>query len=88
MENKHEEYQDNMNPTEDYNLGDGIGGEEIYNKLEGKWHDIENAYRNRYANLTDEDVQYEDGRLVDMLDRIGSRRGVSRHEIRTEIENW
>jgi hypothetical protein len=77
-----EEYNDEYNPGEDYD----VQGE--YDSLEEKWYAIEDEYRERYSDVTDDDVYYEGSRFDDMLANLGRRRGKTRHEIRTEIENW
>lgn len=61
---------------------------EDYTDLEDKWYKIEGDYRNRYADLTDEDVRVKSGRFDETLERISRRRSKSRREIRSEIENW
>jgi hypothetical protein len=88
MENRSDDYQDNMNPAEDYDRRDEFLKEDIYTALEEKWYGISKEYGNRYTSLTDEDLSYEPGRFGDMLDRIGDRRGKTRMEIREEIERW
>jgi hypothetical protein len=76
-----EDYNDRFNPTED-NITS-----ENYN-LEDKWYGIQQEYRNRYMDITDEDADVEPGRFDLTIDRIGRRRGKTPREIRTEIENW
>ncbi len=56
--------------------------------LEDKWYDIEDEYRTKYSELTNDDVYYDQGRFIEMLERIGKKRGKTRQQIRKEIENW
>lgn len=54
----------------------------------GRWYEIEEEYRERYKDLTDEDVAVNEDRFDDTVDRIARRRGQTPAEIRAEIENW
>lgn len=56
--------------------------------LEKRWYEIEDDYRSRHKDITDDDVQVEDGKFDDTINRIAKRRGKSSQEIRNEIENW
>lgn len=80
--NDEEDYNDAYNPTEDYNVQDD------YQVLEDRWYEIEDEYRDRYTDITDEDILVEPGRFDLTLDRIGRRRGLTISEVRSEIENW
>ena len=88
MEKGHGNYDEAEKYNEDYSLDGNIGTRDEYDVLEDKWYEIEEEYRTQYSDLTDEDLYYEDGRFNEMLDNIGRRRGRTRNEIRTEIENW
>jgi hypothetical protein len=88
MEKGHGNYDEAEKYNEDYSLDGNIGTRDEYDVLEDKWYEIEEEYRTQYSDLTDEDLYYEDGRFNEMLDNIGRRRGRTRSEIRTEIENW
>ncbi len=59
-----------------------------YEELEDKWYEIENEYRSRYSDITDNDANVEPGRFDKTIDRIGRRRGKSPGEVQDEIENW
>ncbi|MDT7827584.1 hypothetical protein RQM65_02755 [Pricia sp. S334] len=59
-----------------------------YEDLEDQWYEIEDEYRTRYSDITDEDVKVEPGRFDRTVDRIARRRGKTPNEIRDEIDNW
>ncbi len=59
-----------------------------YGDLEDKWYEIQNDYRGRYTDITDNDAKVEPGRFDRTMDRIGRRRGKSPGEVQDEIENW
>jgi len=79
-EHSNDEYEDTVS-EDDYESID-------YQNLEDKWYAIEDEYRARYADLTEDDVAVTSGSFHETVDRIGRRRGRTRREIRTEIENW
>ena len=56
--------------------------------LEDKWYGMENDYKKKYPNLTDEDVNVEPNNFWKTIKRIGYRRGKSFQEILNEIKNW
>ncbi|WP_255462713.1 general stress protein CsbD [Galbibacter sp. BG1] len=56
--------------------------------LEKKWKSIKGEYRGEYQSVTDEDVNYNDGDFEGMLDRLSRRRGISRSQVKDEIDNW
>jgi uncharacterized protein YjbJ (UPF0337 family) len=85
---KYRNYDDNEERNDEFTGQSANKTSEDYNKLEDKWYEIEGDYRNRYGDLTDEDVRVNSGRFDETLERISRRRGKSRREIRSEIENW
>lgn len=64
--------------------GKSAGAENVL----GRWYEIEEAYRERYNDLTDDEVAVVEGRFDDTVDRIARRRGQTPAEILAEIENW
>ncbi|QLE03169.1 general stress protein CsbD [Galbibacter sp. BG1] len=49
---------------------------------------MKGEYRGEYQSVTDEDVNYNDGDFEGMLDRLSRRRGISRSQVKDEIDNW
>lgn len=56
--------------------------------IEMRWQEIENNYRRRYPNLTDEDLNYREGEFNTMTDRIADKTNRSRQEVHDEIWEW
>lgn len=59
-----------------------------YEDLEDRWYEIETDYRERYPDLSDNDVNVEAGRFDKTLDRIGRRTDRSPDQVRQDIQNW
>ncbi len=55
---------------------------------ESRWKDIEDDYRKRYPNVTDEDVNYQSDGFDDMTGRIAKRTNRNREDVNNEIRDW
>ncbi|RXJ44356.1 hypothetical protein [Gelidibacter gilvus] len=55
---------------------------------ESRWKDIEEDYRKRYPNITDEDVNYRLDGFDDMTGRIAKRTNRNREDVNNEIRDW
>jgi uncharacterized protein YjbJ (UPF0337 family) len=53
------------------------------NKLQfkGKWHELKGKLRQRFADLTDNDVNYVEGQEEEFLGHLQKRLGKSQQEI-------
>jgi len=50
-------------------------------KLKGTWNDIKGRAKRQYANLTDDDLMYEEGKDDELVGRIQKRIGKSKDEV-------
>lgn len=57
-------------------------------QLEGKWKQMKGEFKMKYANLTDDDLKYSEGKFDEMLGRLQERTGKDKEELRKEIKNW
>jgi len=55
-------------------------------KLEwqGKWNEIKGKVKQAYADLTDDDLRYEEGKDDELLGRLQQKTG----KARDELVNW
>jgi uncharacterized protein YjbJ (UPF0337 family) len=60
------------------------------NKLEikGDWKFIKGKLKQKWAQLTDDDLQYLKGKQDELLGRIQKRTGESREAVENAIENY
>jgi len=58
------------------------------NKLQvkGNWNEIKGKLKQRYADLTDDDLTFAEGKEDELLGRLQQRLGKSEEEIRRAIE--
>ena len=69
--------------------GDGTPNQPIttMTKLEmkGSWNDIKGKLKQKYAQLTDDDLLFEEGKEDELLGRLEKKVGRSKEEIRQAI---
>jgi uncharacterized protein YjbJ (UPF0337 family) len=53
-------------------------------KLNGAWNDVKGKAKKQYANLTDDDLMYEEGKDDELVGRIQKKIGKSKDE----VINW
>lgn len=58
------------------------------NKLEikGDWNTTKGKLKQQWANLTDDDLQYAEGKEEELLGRIQKRTGKSREEVEKAVK--
>lgn len=59
-------------------------------KLEtkGNWNEIKGKLKQKYAQLTDDDLTFAEGKEDELLGRLQQRLGRKKEEIRREIEEF
>ena len=50
-------------------------------ELKGRWNEIKGKAKQSYANLTDDDLRYEEGKDDEPLDRLQQKTGKTRDEV-------
>ncbi len=56
-------------------------------KLKGTWNEAKGKLKQQYANLTDDDLKYEEGLEDELLGRLQKKTGKSIDEIRKALES-
>ena len=58
------------------------------NKLNmvGNWNEIAGKLKQKYANLTDDDLLFQEGKEDELLGRLQQKIGKTKEQIRTLIE--
>jgi uncharacterized protein YjbJ (UPF0337 family) len=56
-------------------------------QIKGSWKEIQGKLKQKYAQLTDNDLMFMEGKEDEMLGRIQKRIGKSKEEIKREIES-
>ena len=55
-------------------------------KMKGSWNEVKGKLKQKYADLTDDDLMFAEGKEEELFGRLQQRLGKSKEEIRKEIE--
>ncbi len=50
-------------------------------ELKGRWNEVKGKLKQAYADLTDDDLEYEEGKDDELLGRLQQKTGKSRDEL-------
>ena len=53
-------------------------------KFKGNWNELKGKIKQKYANLTDNDLMYEEGKEDELLGRLQKKTGKTKQE----LKNW
>ena len=56
--------------------------------LKGNWHQIKGKLKQKYGQLTDDDLTFAEGKEEELLGRLQKRLGKSKEDVRREIEQF
>ncbi len=56
-------------------------------QLKGNWNEIKGKLKQKYGQLTDQDLTFAEGKEDELLGRLQKRLGRAKDELRAEIEN-
>lgn len=57
-------------------------------ELKGNWNEIKGKLKQKYAQLTDDDLTFVEGKEDELLGRMQQRLGKNKDELRREIEEF
>ncbi|HEY5892553.1 MAG TPA: CsbD family protein [Chthoniobacterales bacterium] len=57
-------------------------------EIKGNWNEIKGKLKQKYAQLTDDDLTFAEGKEDELLGRLQQRLGKNKEEIRREIEQF
>lgn len=57
-------------------------------ELKGNWNEIKGKLKQKYAQLTDDDLTFVEGKEDELYGRLQQRLGKEKEEIRREIEEF
>ncbi|MGC3943485.1 MAG: CsbD family protein [Chryseolinea sp.] len=55
--------------------------------LKGNWNEVKGKLKQKYANLTDDDLLFTEGKEDELYGRLQKRLGKSKDELKKEIES-
>lgn len=57
-------------------------------RLQGRWKEIKGKVRERWGQLTEDDLDVIAGRREQLLGRIQQRHGLAREEAERQVQDW
>lgn len=57
-------------------------------QLSGKWNQIKSRIKQKYTNVTDEDLHYTKGKFHEILGRLRKKTGKTESALREEINRY
>jgi uncharacterized protein YjbJ (UPF0337 family) len=55
-------------------------------QLKGSWNEVKGKLKQKYGQLTDDDLTFAEGKEDELLGRLQKRLGRTKDELRAEIE--
>jgi uncharacterized protein YjbJ (UPF0337 family) len=59
-----------------------------WDRIEGNWKQFKGKARQQWGKLTDDDVEFVEGKRTELAGRIQQRYGVARDEAERQIDTW
>jgi uncharacterized protein YjbJ (UPF0337 family) len=56
-------------------------------QLKGSWNEVKGKLKQKYGQLTDDDLAFAEGKEDELLGRLQKRLGRTKDELRAELEN-
>ncbi|MGO3182221.1 MAG: CsbD family protein [Aequorivita sp.] len=57
-------------------------------QFKGKWNQVKGKMKQTYADLTDDDLKYADGKSDELLGRLQEKTGKTKEELKDQIDKW
>ncbi|NLN24661.1 MAG: CsbD family protein [Bacteroidetes bacterium] len=57
-------------------------------QFKGKWNQIKGKLKQKYADLTDDDLTYVEGKSDELLGRLQEKTGKTKEQLKDEIDKW
>ena len=56
--------------------------------IKGNWNEIKGKLKQKYGQLTDDDLTFAEGKEDELLGRLQQRLGKTKEDVRKEIEEY
>lgn len=57
-------------------------------QFKGNWNEVKGKLKQKYGQLTDDDLKFAEGKEEELLGRLQQRLGRTKEELRREIEEF
>ena len=59
-----------------------------WNRVEGNWKQMKGKIKEKWGNLTDDDLDTIAGRRDQLEGKIQERYGIAKYQVRQDIDDW
>ena len=59
-----------------------------WDRIEGKWKQMKGAVKERWANLTDDDIQMIAGKREKLVGKLQERYGIAKEDAEDQADEW
>jgi uncharacterized protein YjbJ (UPF0337 family) len=56
-------------------------------RMKGSWNEVKGKLKQKYGQLTDDDLKFAEGKDDELLGRLQQKLGKTKEDLRKEIEN-
>ncbi len=57
-------------------------------QFKGKWNQVKGKMKQTYADLTDDDLKYAEGKSDELLGRLQEKTGKTKEQLKDQIDKW
>ncbi len=57
-------------------------------QFKGKWNQVKGKLKQKYADLTDDDLKYAEGKSDELLGRLQEKTGKTKEQLKEQIDKW
>lgn len=57
-------------------------------QFKGKWNQAKGKLKQQYADLTDDDLTYAEGKSDELLGRLQEKTGKTKEQLKDQIDKW
>jgi uncharacterized protein YjbJ (UPF0337 family) len=60
----------------------------LWDRIAGNWKQLKGTVRERWGELTDDEIEQAQGKLEHFVGTIQERYGITREEARRQVDEW
>lgn len=57
-------------------------------QFKGKWNQVKGKFKQEFADITDDDLMYAEGKSDELLGRLQEKTGKSKEQLKDMIDKW
>lgn len=59
-----------------------------WDRIEGNWKQVRGKVQQQWAKLTNDDLDFVEGRRVELVGKIQERYGIAKDEAEKQVDSW